>query len=195
MVETATQDQKVAMTSSTASKALAIDGRACTLTEALYPTTLNIRGDALNASFVGAIASVLGLALPAAANTGSFGEGKQLLWLGPDEWLYKSTRNEAQAIGEALRIALAGQHVAIVDVSSGYHTLVVSGAATVDLIARGCPLDLHPQVFGTHAVAQSHIAKSAVLLVALEAGLAFEITVRRSFARYLGDWLTAAADF
>jgi sarcosine oxidase subunit gamma len=195
MVETATPDQKVAMTSFTAGKALAVDGRACTLTDTAYPTLLNIRGDASDAAFVSAVASTLGLPLPLAANTGSFDQGKQLLWLGPDEWLYKSTSDEAQALGDTLRQALVGQHVAVVDVSSGYHTLVASGPGAADLIARGCPLDFHPQVFGTQAVAQSHIAKSAVLLVAIDAGQHFEITVRRSFTRYLGDWLTAATDF
>lgn len=174
--------------------ALKADGKTCTMTEKPFMSLLNIRGDASDAAFVATVTQTLGMALPTQANTGSFTGEQQLLWLGPDEWLFKTSPDQADRIGQALRSALAGVHHAVVDVSSGYTTLVVNGPATPMLIARGCPLDLHPKVFGTHAVAQSHIAKASVVLVATEAGQTFEITVRRSFTRYLRDWLCAAAD-
>lgn len=174
--------------------ALKADGKTCTLTEKPFQSLLNIRGDVSDTTFVAAVSHTLGMALPVKANCGSFGPDQQLLWLGPDEWLYKTAPDQADRIGQALRDALAGTHHAVVDVSSGYTTLVVSGPGSAMLLARGCPLDLHPKVFGTHALAQSHLAKAAVVLVATEAGQSFEITVRRSFTRYLRDWLCAAAD-
>ena len=177
-----------------ASMTLNADGKACTLTEKPFQSLLNIRGDANDAAFAAAVANTLGLALPVKANSGSFAGEQQLLWLGPDEWLLKTGADQADRLGQALRDALAGTHHAVVDVSSGYTTLVVDGPAAAMLLARGCPLDLHPKVFGTQAVAQSHIAKASVALVAIEAGKTFEITVRRSFTRYLRDWLCAAAD-
>lgn len=174
--------------------ALKADGKDCTMTEKPFQSLLNIRGDANDASFAAAVANTLGLALPVTANTGSFAAEQQLLWLGPDEWLFKTRPDQADGIGQALRNALAGCHHAVVDVSSGYTTLVIEGPASPMLLARGCPLDLHPKAFGTQAVAQSHLAKASVLIVAKEAGQCFEITVRRSFTRYVRDWLCAAAD-
>ena len=173
---------------------LSVDGSDCDLSERSFQSLLNIRGDADQPEFAETIYRSLELALPRLPNTCSVKEHKQLIWLGPDEWLYKTRPDRADFMGAGLRHALSGMHHAVVDVSSGYTTLVIKGPAAHLLLARGCPLDLHPKVFTTHKVAQSHVSKAAVTLVALEAGAHFEVTVRRSFASYLHAWLCAASD-
>jgi sarcosine oxidase subunit gamma len=173
---------------------LEVDGASCELSERSFLSLLNIRGDGDLPGFPEAVYRCVELALPRIANTASVKEHKQLIWLGPDEWLYKTRPDRADFMGAGLRNALAGMHHSVVDVTSGSTTLVLKGEAAPLLLARGCPLDLHPKVFTAHKVAQSHVGKAAVTLLVLEAGTHFEITVRRSFAPYLRDWLCAAAD-
>ncbi len=62
-----------------------------------------------------------------------------------------------------------------------------------ELLAKGCPLDLHPRVFDVGQCAQSHLAKAPILIRQLDREPAFEIVVRRSFADYLWVWLEDAA--
>lgn len=179
---------------------LSVDGASVTLAELPFADMLNIRGNAADAGFVSAVHSATGLSLPLLANTASLGPTGQLLWLGPDEWLLKFPSNgpeyqhpgPADAMEVTLRSALAGQHVSLVPVGHGFTTMVVQGAGAADLLARGCPLDLHPRAFGVGAVAQSHVAKAGATLLCLAAGTHFELTVRRSFADYLYRWLCEA---
>lgn len=172
------------------------DGQACLLDELPLQDILTLRGNAANPAFVQAVSNTTGLALPVQANSASLGSGAQsgtqLLWLGPDEWLLKLPLGQGVAMEATLRSALQGQHYAVVQVGSGNTTLTLQGPGAADLLARGCPLDLHPRVFGTGALAQSHIAKANVVLLCLQAGQSYEITVRRSFASYLFNWLCEA---
>ncbi|MEI7515769.1 MAG: sarcosine oxidase subunit gamma family protein [Betaproteobacteria bacterium] len=181
-------------------RVLSVDGANVTLGELPFTDMLNIRGNAADAGFVHAVQQATGLALPLVANTATLGEPGQLLWLGPDEWVLKFTPSgahyqhpgPAQAMEATLRSALAGQHVSLVPVGHGFSTLTVRGAGAADLLARGCPLDLHPRAFGAGAVAQSHVAKAGATLLCLAPGTHFELTVRRSFADYLYRWLCEA---
>jgi sarcosine oxidase subunit gamma len=175
-----------------------VDGRSCWLDEVPFVDMLNLRGDASDPTFAKAVQDATGLALPVQANTASVQSatgitgGRQLFWLGPDEWLLKTHDGMGEAVEVALRSALAGKHFAVVQVGSGNTTLTVQGAAAADLINRGCPMDLHPRGFGNGALAQTHIAKANVVLYCLQAGQSYEVTVRRSFADYLYNWLCEA---
>ena len=177
-------------------RVLSVDGASVTLGEQAFTEMLNIRGNAADAGFVAAVQSATGLTLPLAANTASVGATGQLLWLGPDEWVFKFPPSNAQyqhpSPAEAMEISLRSVHVSLVPVSHGFTTLVVQGAGAADLLARGCPLDFHPRVFGAGAVAQSHVAKAGATLLCVAAGTHYELTVRRSFADYLYRWLCEA---
>jgi sarcosine oxidase subunit gamma len=171
---------------------LSVDGRSCLLDEIALLDMLNLRGDASDPAFAAAVMSATGLALPVAANTARVGNGRQLFWLGPDEWLLKTAAGTGEVIEAALRSALVGKHFSVVQVGSGNTTLSLQGAAAADLLSRGCPLDLHARSFPDGSLAQSHIAKANVVVYCLKAQESFEITVRRSFAEYLFKWLCEA---
>ena len=173
---------------------LRVDGRECILSEMPLQGMLNLRGDAADTMFAQAVLLHTGLHLPTAANTASLDAQRQLLWLGPDEWLLKCQDTSSNIVATALRQVLAGRHVALTDVGHGNATLCVRGPAAADLLARGCPLDLHPRAFARGAVAQTHIAKAGATVLCLEPGSWFEVTVRRSFADYLVRWLISAGD-
>jgi sarcosine oxidase subunit gamma len=181
---------------------LSVDGRACVLAEMPFMDIVNLRGDAMDQRFVQAVRAATGLDLPVQANTASVHGARQLIWIGPDEWLLKDAGAVGPAdagpdspLAAALRAALSqhpGLHRSVVEVGSGNTTLTLQGPASSDLLARGCPLDLHARVFTAGAVAQSHIARAPALLRCVAPGSSYEITVRRSFADYLFRWLCEA---
>jgi len=171
---------------------LQVDGRPCSLAEIAFVDMLNLRGDASDPRFAKAVLDTTGMFLPVQANTASFDPQRQLLWLGPDEWLLKLRDRQGDAMAAALQSALRGVHSAVVDVGHGSTTVMLQGPGSAELLARGCPLDLHPRVFSTGALAQTHIAKASATVLCLYAGIQYEITVRRSFADYLVRWLCEA---
>ena len=173
-------------------RVLTVDGQSCTLADIPFVDMLNVRGNPGDARFTQAVLAATGLALPTQPNTASMGQLRQLLWLGPDEWLLKLRDGQGGLMETALRAALQGQHCSLVQVGSGNTTLTVQGPTAADLLSRGCPLDLHPRVFAAGALAQTHIAKAGATVLCVQAGTSFELTVRRSFADYLFRWLCEA---
>ncbi|GGK45219.1 sarcosine oxidase subunit gamma [Planomonospora parontospora subsp. parontospora] len=91
-----------------------------------------------------------------------------------------------------LRAAAGDGHAAVTDVSAQRTVIRLAGPAARDVLAHGCPLDLHPRVFGPGTCARSTLARADVLLAAGE-DEEFQIFVRSSFAAYLWAWLLDAA--
>jgi sarcosine oxidase, subunit gamma len=153
---------------------------------------INLRGDAADGRFAAAAERALGAALPLAANTTRVAGDIVVNWLGPDEWLVVTPGEREREIADALRAALEGVHSSVTPVSGGQTILVLHGLHVRDLLAKGCPFDLHSAAFRAGACAQTHLAKAGVLLRPLSDG-GIEVTVRRSFSDYLYQWLEKAA--
>ena len=81
----------------------------------------------------------------------------------------------------------------MVDISAGQTIIRLSGPSTLDVLARGCALDLHPSVFPPGACAQTLLARAQALLIAVDDTPTIDIIVRRSFAPYLAAWLQDSA--
>ena len=157
--------------------------------------SINLRGNAADRKFLNAVKAATGCELPLQPNTTTKGD-VPAFWLGPDEWMLQTDAASASAMALALDKALQGQHVAINDLSGGQVTLRLTGDSVRELLAKGCPLDLHPSVFEAGACAQTGLAKAGVVLVAHERGLGVDLIVRRSFSDYLKQWLQkAGAEF
>ena len=154
---------------------------------------LNLRGNAQHPRFVGAVSDVLGDGLPLVANTVTDVQGITMYWLGPDEWLIVTPGERRAAIEAELRKVLTGLRVAVTDVSGGQTVLQLHGAHVRDVLAKGCPIDLHPRAFSIGQCAQSHFAKAPILIGQIENQPYFELIFRRSFADYLWTWLEGAA--
>ena len=154
---------------------------------------INLRGDAHDAQFVAAVARVVGAPVPTTPNTVARGDGNVVCWLGPDESLIVTPSEREGAIARELRAALAELFVAVTEISGGQTVIALRGEAVRELLAKGCPLDLHPRVFGVDRCAQSHLAKAPILIRQVDEAPSFEIVVRRSFADYLWTWLEDAA--
>jgi sarcosine oxidase subunit gamma len=154
---------------------------------------INLRGDCGDPGFVAAVASVVGMDVPIAPNTVAREHDNTAYWLGPNEWLIVTPGAREAAIARDLRAALAGRFAAVTEVSGGQTIISLRGVSVRDLLAKGCPLDLHPRVFGVARCAQSHLAKAPILVHQVDETPSFDIIVRRSFTDYLWLWLEDAA--
>jgi len=154
-----------------------------------YPecSIINLRCDNNTPGVRQAITNTLGLALPEQPCTCVNNENLRILWIGPDEWQILSTTQEASTLETVLRQALAGKHFAVTDVSSNYQIMQLTGEAARDVLAQGCPLDLHPRVFNPGQCVGSHYFKAAIWLWQTDNRPSYELLIRRSFAGYV--WL------
>ena len=150
-------------------------------------SVLNLRGNPDDTAFREGVSQALGLDLPTQACTTVANDTHRLVWVGPDDWFVIGPKGQAGAIEAALREALAGQHVAVTDVSGGYTVLHLSGTPVRDVLAQGCPLDLHPRVFGPGASAGTVFFKASVWLWQADDAPVYEVLVRSSFRGYV--WL------
>jgi sarcosine oxidase, subunit gamma len=153
--------------------------------------TLNLRGG--DAAFNEAIMQTLGAALPTIPNTTKRVDQFELKWLGPDEWLLHTPYDQADAIEAALSTTLAECHHALVNVSDQWLLLNLSGPQSREVLACGCPLDLHENAFRPGTCAQSYFLKAPVILSRPDAELRYDILVARSLAEYCWSVLLDSA--
>lgn len=153
---------------------------------------ITLRGELGDAGFVAACEQALGaapqasLAPPQALSAGT------LYWMGPNEWLLHCELSEVPTLLTALAQAAQGAHLAAVDVSDYYLVLRLQGADARDVLTRGTPLDVHPQVFTAGEAVNTRFAKCSVLLYAV-ADDCFDLQVRWSHAEYLWQFIEQAA--
>ena len=152
---------------------------------------LNVRCNPANEDLLSVIAEQAGVSMPLAANTVE-ATSRRAYWLGPDEWLLAIAPGDTLALKATLDDALQGAHVAINDVSGGLVTYLLRGEQARELLAKGCTLDLHPDVLKKGSCAQTGLAKANVILSLSEDADGFDIIVRRSFADYVWQWLSHA---
>lgn len=154
---------------------------------------INLRGDPADTAFLAAVEFELGFELPLKANTVAGGQDIKAFWLGPNEWLIVTAGELEAPVAQGLRKALSGMFCAVTEVSGGQTIIALRGQKVLDLLAKGCPLDLHPREFGPGRCAQSHLAKAPILLCQTDTEPTFDLIVRRSFSDYLWLWLQDAA--
>ncbi|MCP5371367.1 MAG: sarcosine oxidase subunit gamma [Hyphomicrobiales bacterium] len=175
-----------------------LDGRApvtadgVSLTLPAFAGKLVLRGGSDDGAFTAAAAKVLGAGLPLAPNTAARGPRGLALWLGPTEWMVHVDADTCDALAAELTAAFAGLHAAVVDVSDYYAVMRLGGPRARDVLAKGCPLDLHPDRFDVDHCAQTRFVASAILLHQVDVGPTYDIQVRWSFADFLWTYLADA---
>jgi sarcosine oxidase subunit gamma len=137
----------------------------------------------------GELASELGL--PTEPNTWTRSDGREAIWLGPDEWLVVSEDEPPETIVPDLLSRLAGRHASIVDVSAGRAVIDLTGPRRLDVLSEGCGLDLHPRSWRSGMCAQTLLSRVAVLLQERED--ATRVFLRPSYSGYLVTWLAEVA--
>jgi len=152
---------------------------------------INLRGNPDDDVFRKAVEAVLAQPLPVAPNTISAGDS-QIFWLGPDEWLVTAPAATTVRSLQCLNESLVGCHAAVNDVSGGNIAIRLGGGSVRRLIAKGCTLDFHPDVFQVGSCAQSGLGKATALFGLIDDTPTFDLIVRRSFSGYLVKWLQHA---
>jgi sarcosine oxidase subunit gamma len=138
-------------------------------------------------------AYLAGIPLPLTANRVAATGSLRVVWLGPDEWLVVA-ESEAPDLLPRLERAVAGRRAALNDLSSSRAVIDLRGPGARDLLAAGCGLDLHPRAFAPGQCAQTLLAHVPVILDHLDDAPHYRLLVRRSYARWLADWLIDAAE-
>lgn len=113
-----------------------------------------------------------------------------VLCVRPERWLLLTPPAAPTVALASWRGATAGCAI-VVELSSALQALHLSGPAVTDVLARGCRLDLHPEVFAPGTAAATHMAQVAVTLVALSRG--WLLLTPSTTARHFREWLAGSA--
>lgn len=167
------------------------------LGERRFLAKINLRGDPQNAAFIQAAGSALdGVQPTTAPNTAVRAAAIDLLWLGPDEWLVVAAAGSEAALAAGFAAAVAPHGGTVTDVTESRTTITVAGPRAREVLAKGCPIDLHPRKFRPGDCAQSLVARVGVILLRADDGSGpaprFELHVLRSMADYLWRFLEDA---
>ena len=131
------------------------------------------------------------LGFPTEPNTWTPAGDRDVLWLGPDEWLVVAEPGGAGALADELERSLSDLHRSVVDVSANRVVLELEGSSRLELLSSACPIDLHPRSWSDGRCAQSVFGAAQVLLQ--ERRGTTRLFVRPSFAGYIVDLLLAVA--
>jgi len=108
----------------------------------------------------------------------------------PERWLVLTTPAPPGTALSQWRQACTGC-AAPVELSSAITVLYLAGPAVREVLARGCRLDLHPDVFTQGSAATTQMAQVPVTLAALPAG--WLLLTPSTTGRHFRDWLTSTA--
>jgi sarcosine oxidase, subunit gamma len=125
---------------------------------------------------------------PPAVNTATAWAGRDVLWLGPDEWLVVTEPDAARTIASELDAALTGDDHSVIDVSA--NRIVFEFTDGLELLATGCGLDLDPGRWRAGMCAQTLVGQAQVILHQRDERTT-RVFVRPSFAGYLSELLAS----
>jgi sarcosine oxidase subunit gamma len=136
------------------------------------------------------VAKTLMDSVQAAPSASRFVRGTcDVIWSGPGQWLVAAPDRNTIA---ALAMKLAGS-AALTDQTDGRVMLRISGARVRDVLAKGCPIDLHPRAFKAGDVALTSISHIGVQIWQVDDGPTFDMTLPRSMLESFWSWFDASA--
>jgi sarcosine oxidase subunit gamma len=139
---------------------------------------------------VNAVNAAVGVALPDGPRRATVGS-VSFAGTGPDQWVTSAEGAEAAGFAAKLRGRL-GPFAAVSDQSDARLVLQLSGPRVRDVLAKGVPLDLHPNAFKPGDVATTLVAYMGVQIDRLD-DATYQLTAPRSMAGSLWSWLSASA--
>ncbi|MBV8651515.1 MAG: sarcosine oxidase subunit gamma [Alphaproteobacteria bacterium] len=139
------------------------------------------------------ITTAVGLTPDAQPNRAVSSGRTTALWVGPGRFLIVEPERADASLEGLLRSALPASQAALVDLGSSRTVLRVSGPRSRDLIAKGCPMDLHVRAFPAGACAQTLLGHVQMLVHAVDDASTLDIYVARSFGLTVWEFLTESA--
>lgn len=134
-------------------------------------------------------AAARGVSLPARGRITATGDGF-IFSVRPERWLILGSPAAPGALGRIWQDVSQGCGAAV-DLSSALIALYVCGTAAREVLARGCRLDLDPELFAAGCAAATVIAQVPVTLAALPSGML--LLTPATTARHFREWLAASA--
>lgn len=134
--------------------------------------------------------AALGLSVPAVRRIVRAGD-RAALWMAPDEVLLLVP--DPAATLAALAAPLAGAHHLAADVGAARVVFAVTGPRAREVLAKLCPVDLHPDAFPAGSVRRTRAAQVACALWA-EGADDLRLACFRSVEGYVADLLALSAD-
>jgi sarcosine oxidase subunit gamma len=125
-------------------------------------------------------------------NTVASGPDRDILWLGPDEWLVVGLGGTAESLVAELEASLGDAHNSVVVVSANRAVIELRGPSRHEPLSSACPIDLHPRSWSDGRCAQTMFGAAQILLQEREGTT--RVFVRPSFAAYVVDLLLAASE-
>ena len=138
-----------------------------------------------------AVVSLHGVELPDRSRV-VHGPQVSFVGYGPGQWLAVSETLGGDALARDLAQRLEGL-ASISDQSGGRTVLRLSGPRARDVLAKGLPIDLHPNAFGPGSAATSTISLMGVQLWQVDDLPTYDIALFRSLSASFWRWLTASA--
>ena len=136
--------------------------------------------------------ALFGTPLPAEPNKVASMGTRRAIWLGPDETLLMIEEEQEAEFMLNLKALLGTAHYAATPVSDAIKIFRLGGTRRLDVLAKGCALDLHPASFKQGDCAQSMLAHAAITLAA-DTPDSLLLFCRTSYSDYVTSWLKDAA--
>jgi heterotetrameric sarcosine oxidase gamma subunit len=115
-----------------------------------------------------------------------------LLQVGPQRWLLVDRRDQLESLTASLDRAVDAGFV-VTDLSQARTVLRIAGGRARDVLAKGCALDLHSDVFPVGSCAATSVAGLAAVLVAVDDAPTYDLHVARTYGQYVWEWVCEAA--
>lgn len=119
-------------------------------------------------------------------------KGYEAQWAGPDQYFVLAENRGEGALYRELKAKLAGI-ASVSDQSHGRVVLRIVGPKARAVLAKGTPVDLHPDAFPVGKSAVTQMAHVGVHLTRVGAD-SYDLSVFRGFAESFWEWITEQAE-
>ncbi|MCI4664396.1 MAG: sarcosine oxidase subunit gamma [Neomegalonema sp.] len=169
------------------------DGAMARLSEAHRRGMFTVKGDLADPALITAVQTAVGAPPPQQRKYVAAGECGAI-WMAPDELLLLAPYGEVGAKVRLIEETTRPGACMAVDVSDARAVIQVAGQGAREMLAKVCPLDMHPSAFGPGDVRRSRIGSVAGAVVQVSGSPeTFELYCFRSVADYVWELLCVAA--
>ena len=113
-------------------------------------------------------------------------------WAGPDQYFVLAENRGEGALYVELKAKLSGL-ASVADQSHGRVVIRIAGPEARAVLAKGTPVDLHPDMFPAGTSALTQMAHVGVHLTRVD-GDTFDLSVFRGFSESFWEWITEQAE-
>ena len=154
---------------------------------------INLRGK--SKEFFAKAGKVLSLILPNEANTSSFSENFNAIWLSPDEWMVYFKNDDEKVIFNKLYSEISKvNYGSVTDISDQWICINLKGSKIYDILSTGCSFNFD-QFFKTDGLTTQTIVNHIDVILHHKEDDNLNLFVRRSFSEDLWLWINDSARF